>query len=292
MVKKGLGKGLGALIPGNLQKPVENNSSEESKGERVLFIPMNKIISNPNQPRKEFSKEKIAELAQSIKENGLIQPIIVRMVNGKFQIIAGERRFRAYSQLKLKEIEAIVKDMDDQQTSKIALIENIQRQDLNPIEEGMAYKKLIQEYGFKQAELGEILGKSRSAITNSLRILELPKEVAALITENKLTMGHGRALLGLEDPKKITTYAAEVVERDLNVRQTEELVKKAQKNKVIKEIFRNNNTNVEIERIKESLESIFSTKVELKGNEKKGKIEIEYYSLDDLNRILDVINKK
>lgn len=292
MVKKGLGRGLSALIPEN-NKPVkekpESNTLEDNEN-KIYYIPLNKITSNPNQPRKDFSEEKIIELAQSIKENGLIQPIIVRKSANGYQIVAGERRFRACTYLKLKEIPAIIKDFSDQQTSKIALIENIQRQDLNPIEEALAYKSLIEEYGLKQGELAEVLGKSRSAITNSMRLLELPKDVLKLIREGSISMGHGRALLGVESPKKISEAAKEVLKKGLSVRQTETLVKKVLEDKKTENIFKVE--NVEIKRIEEILQESLGTKVEIKGNEQKGKIQIEYYNMTDLERVLEIVEKK
>ena len=290
MNKKGLGKGLGALIPGNIQNISGEKTKEEFNGEKVLSIPMDKVISNPDQPRKSFNQEKIQELAQSIKENGLIQPIIVRKNKDKYQIIAGERRFRAYTLLGYKEIDGIVKDFDDKKTSRVALIENIQRQDLNPIEEAKAYKSLIDQHGLTQAELGEILGKSRSAITNSIRLLELPEKVISLIIDGKISMGHGRALLPLEKTKLIEESAKEIAEKGLNVRQAETLVKKKLEAKKVEDIFKVE--NVELKRIKENLQTIFSTKVEIKGTEKRGKIELEYYNKEDLNRIIEIIDKK
>ncbi len=290
MNKKGLGKGLGALIPGNIQNISGGKTKEEFKGEKVLQIPMDKVIPNPDQPRKSFNQEKIQELAQSIKENGLIQPIIVRKNKDKYQIIAGERRFRAYTLLGYKEIDGIVKDFDDNKTSRVALIENIQRQGLNPIEEAKAYKNLIDQHGLTQAELGEILGKSRSAITNSTRLLELPEKVVSLIIDGKISMGHGRALLPLEKTKLIEESAKEIAEKGLNVRQVEALVKKKLEAKKVEDIFKVE--NVELKRIKENLQTIFSTKVEIKGTEKRGKIELEYYNLEDLNRIIEIIDKK
>lgn len=290
MAKKGLGKGLGALIPGGISLEIFDDVKKEDNKDGVLFIPLEKIISNPNQPRKDFSQEKIQELAQSIKVNGLIQPIIVRKNGNKYQIVAGERRFRACVLLKSKEIPVIVKEFDDKETTKIALIENIQRQDLNPIEEALAYKGLIEEHGLKQAELGDILGKSRSAITNALRLLELPEEALKMIRQGSLTMGHGRALLPLENKKKILESAAEILDRGLNVRQTEILVKKKLENRQVEEIFKVE--NVELKRIKQNLQELFSTKVDIKGTDKKGKIEIEYYSMEDLNRILEVLEEK
>lgn len=291
MSKKGLGKGLGALIPGGSGAAVRSVDlkGSEKEGERVELLSLKLIKSNPNQPRKTFQDEKIEELAQSIKENGLIQPIIVRKSGRDYEIVAGERRYRAFLLLKEKEIPAIIKEFDDQQSSRVALIENIQRQNLNPIEEAAAYKSLIDEHGLKQGELGEILGKSRSAITNSLRLLELPKEARRLIIQDQISMGHGRALLALGNSKAIMEGAQEIMKKGLSVRQTEEMVKKAltksAKDSAIK------SRSPELERVEEMLQGIFSTKVNIKGNEEKGRIEIEYFNLDELNRIVELLDR-
>lgn len=295
MSKKGLGRGLGALIPGGAtteskQIAATPMASKVIKEENLVhFIELEKIKSNPNQPRKRFEDDRIAELAQSIKENGLIQPIVLRKSGDSFEIVAGERRYRAFLTLKEKKIPAIIKEFDDQQSSKIALIENIQRQDLNAIEEALAYKSLIEEHGLKQAELGETLGKSRSAITNSLRLLDLPKEAQRLIINEVISMGHGRALLPLLTPKAIMDAAQEVLKKNLSVRQTEEMVKKLLENKKTETIFKNRNP--ELERVEGILQGIFSTKVNIKGTEKKGKIEIEYFNLEELNRIVELLEK-
>ncbi len=295
MSKKGLGRGLGALIPGGAtteskQIAATPMASKVIKEENLVhFIELEKIKSNPNQPRKRFEDDRIAELAQSIKENGLIQPIVLRKSGDSFEIVAGERRYRAFLTLKEKKIPAIIKEFDDQQSSKIALIENIQRQDLNAIEEALAYKSLIEEHGLKQAELGETLGKSRSAITNSLRLLDLPKEAQRLIINEVISMGHGRALLPLLTHKAIMDAAQEVLKKNLSVRQTEEMVKKLLENKKTETIFKNRNP--ELERVEGILQGIFSTKVNIKGTEKKGKIEIEYFNLEELNRIVELLEK-
>ena len=286
MNKKALGKGLGALIPqGTLEKIEKTGGNEE-----IQLIPVEKIQQNTNQPRKNFNPEKIQELAQSIKENGLIQPIVLRKEGNHYRIVAGERRFRACCQLGHKEIPSIVREFDDKKMSQVALIENIQRQDLSPVEEAHAYKRLIEDYSLTQAEMAEILGKSRSAITNTLRLLELPEEIHQMLQAETLTMGHARALLPLSDKNRILHTAEEIQQRGLSVRQTEMLVKKLLKpQKQVEVIFKE---NVELTRVTEILQEIFSTKVNISGTEKNGKIEISYYSLEDLNRILDVISEK
>ena len=286
MVKKGLGKGLGALIPGNISENIGVNLNKEE----ILYIPINKIKSNPNQPRKDFDDEKISELAQSIKENGLIQPIIVRQEGAYYQIVAGERRYRACKLLGQKDIPAISRDFDDNKTSRVALIENIQRQDLNPLEEAIAYQNLIAEHGLTQGELGDILGKSRSAVTNTLRLLELPKEVQQMLKEEEIFMGHARALLALGNKNKIRDLAKEIIKKGLSVRQTERMVKTLTENKSVPEVTKVE--NVELGRVKENLQMLLSTKVNIKGSEKKGRIEIEYYSLEELNRIIDIFGTK
>ncbi len=286
MVKKGLGKGLGALIPSQTGERITTKYNKEE----LYHIPLDKIISNPNQPRKEFSEEKIDELAQSVKENGLIQPIVVRKSGETYQIIAGERRFRACKRLSMEAIPAIIKDYDDNKTSRVALIENIQRQDLTPVEEAMAYKQLITDHHLKQAELGEILGKSRSAITNALRLLELPREVLEMLNEETLYMGHARALLALPEKKIMILLAHEIAQKGLSVRETEKRVKKLLEQPKIEIVKKHE--NVELSRIKENLEVTLATKVNIKGSEKNGRIEISYFSLDDLNRILEILESR
>lgn len=288
MNKKGLGKGLGALI-----SSTNKNSAElKNEFEKVLEIDISKIKTNLSQPRKTFDEEKIEELAQSIKENGLIQPIILRMKNNNYEIIAGERRFRAFKKLNREKIQAIIKEYDDIKMSKVALIENIQREDLNPVEEANGLRALINEYNISKTELAKILGKSRPYISNSLRVLDLSDEILSLIENNKISMGHARALLAIEDVELRMKLANEIIFKNLSVRELEKVIKNINNSKKgVTDIVKENISNVELSRVQDNLRNIFSTKVNIKGNEKKGKIEIEYYNLDDLNRIIDVISE-
>lgn len=276
----GLGKGLGALIPDKI---------EETK-ESVNTIDINLIKANEEQPRKYFDNEKIANLAQSIKEHGIIQPIVL-MKNGDFYtIVAGERRWRAAKSIGMREIPAIVMELSNKQLLEVSLIENIQREDLNPIEEAIAYKKLIEEFNITQEDLAVKLGKSRTAITNSMRLLNLDKRVQDYLIEGVITEGHGRAILGIADFDLQNEMAQKIIDEGLSVRQVEALIKRQndkKKTKQKKEVQQNPYIND----IKEKLESYLGTKVQLSTNKKnKGKIEIEYYSAEDLNRILELLN--
>lgn len=276
----GLGKGLGALIP------EENDEVKES----VTKIEINLIRANEEQPRKYFDNEKIANLAQSIKEHGIIQPIIL-MKNGDFYtIVAGERRWRAAKSIGMKEIPAIVMELSNKQLLEISLIENIQREDLNPIEEAIAYKKLIEEFNITQEDLAAKLGKSRTAITNSMRLLNLDKRVQDYLIEGVITEGHGRAILGISDFNLQNEMAQKIIDEGLSVRQVEALIRQLNSEKKQK-IKTKPQQSPYINEIKERLESYLGTKVQLSANNKnKGKIEIEYYSTEDLNRILELLN--
>ncbi|NLM34719.1 MAG: ParB/RepB/Spo0J family partition protein [Clostridiales bacterium] len=277
----GLGKGLGALIP---------EEKEELK-ESVTKIDINLIRANEEQPRKYFDDEKIANLAQSIKEHGIIQPIIL-MKNGDFYtIVAGERRWRAAKSIGMKEVPAIVMELSSKQLLEVSLIENIQREDLNPIEEAIAYKKLIEEFDITQEDLAAKLGKSRTAITNSMRLLNLDKRVQDYLIEGVITEGHGRAILGISDFNMQNEVAQKIIDEGLSVRQVEALIRQLNSEKKQKNKRKNQQQNPYINEIKEKLESYLGTKVQVSSNKKnKGKIEIEYYSTDDLNRILELLN--
>ena len=284
MAKKfGLGKGLGALISEN-----EEETNENSK----LLIPLNKIKSNAEQPRKSFDNERIAELAESIKHHGIIQPLILMKENEDYVIIAGERRWRAAKMAGLKEVPAIIMDITEKEVLEVSLIENIQRQDLNPIEEALAYKRLIDEFKLTQEELSKRIGKSRTTITNCMRLINLDDRVKEYIIEGVLSEGHGRTLLSINDGELQYTIAQKVIDEGLSVRELEKLIKKVystDKNKKDnKEV--NDENNIYYKDIEEKLQSHFGTKIKLSYKKDKGKIEIEYYSEEDLQRILDIIN--
>ena len=278
---KGLGKGISAFFP---EESIHSDN-------RVEYVAVSKLIVNPFQPRKIFNEEALQELAESIKEHGIIQPIVVRKKEKKYEIIAGERRFRAAKLAGLKEIPAIVKEMTEQQMMEVAILENLQREDLTPIEEAEAYSNLIENLNFTQDMLAKRLGKSRPHIANHIRLLQLPEDVRKLMNEGVLSMGHGRALLGLKNKGRIAEVAQKVIAQSLNVRQLESLVHQLNegvshetKEKVKKDVF--------VQATESQLREYFGTSVQVKKQKNKGKIEIEFYSEDDLERILDILNVK
>lgn len=281
--KFGLGKGLEALISEN-----EENTNESGN---KLFIPLNKIKNNADQPRKSFDNEKIAELAESIKHHGIIQPLILMKENDDYVIIAGERRWRAAKMVGLKEVPAIIMDVTDKEVLELSLIENIQRQDLNPLEEALAYKKLIDNFKFTQEELSKRIGKSRTAITNCMRLINLDDRVKEYIIQGVLSEGHGRALLAIDDGDLQYAIAQKVIDESLSVRELERLIKKVYATeKKKKNDDKVDDNNIYYKNIEEKLQSYFGTKINLSYKKDKGKIEIEYYSEEDLQRILDMMN--
>lgn len=278
-MKKGLGKGLGALLD------TDNILSDDSG---VMELKIIDIEPNKEQPRKNFDQEKLQALAESIKQHGVVQPIIVKKQDKGYTIIAGERRWRAAKLAGLKTIPAIVKDLSSRETMEIALIENLQREDLNPIEEAEAYQKLMDEHGLTQEALSKLVGKSRAAIANSVRLLSLPDKIKDMLINEQLTPGHARALITVEDPERQIKLAEEIIEKDLSVRETEKLVNERKNEKKQKRKAAKDPTILDIE---EKLKSILGTKVELRHNKNKGKIVIEYYSNDEFNRIIEFITK-
>lgn len=292
-MKKGLGRGLNSLF-GEYE---EENSTEkvvETKIEQVIVnepkeIEIGLIDRNPEQPRKIFDEEALNELANSIKVHGVISPIIVKEVDGRYVIVAGERRWRASRIAGLKTIPCVVKDYTEQQISEIAIIENLQREDLNPIESAKAIKNLISQYNLTQDEVADKIGKSRPAVANTLRLLLLPESIISLVESNKISAGHARTLLAIDDPKKQKEIALLIVENGLTVRDVEKIIKdlnKPIKEKVVVE------RSLELKDFETSIKRFFATKVQIKGNDNKGKIVIDYYSKDDLNRIYDLLNKQ
>ncbi|WP_288222415.1 ParB/RepB/Spo0J family partition protein [uncultured Clostridium sp.] len=277
--KSALGKGLGALIPNEI--PVKDNN-------KPSVISLNLIKNNDDQPRKSFDDEKIAELAQSIKEHGIIQPIILNKKDDYYVIVAGERRWRAAKLLGLKEVPAIVMELTDKNILEISLIENIQRQDLNPIEEALAYKKLLSDFNLTQEELSKRVGKSRVAITNVIRLTGLSETVKQYLIDEVITEGHGRALLAIEDPKLQCEIAQKVIDEKLSVRELERLIKLSKSDKPEKKKVRE--INPYYKDVTDRLQNYFGTKVNISNKNNKGKIEIEYYSEEDLQRILEIIN--
>ncbi|MBZ9693169.1 ParB/RepB/Spo0J family partition protein [Clostridium botulinum] len=290
MVKKfGLGKGLGALIPDEIDENVKQENIIDNSKSNNMLISLNKIRSDKEQPRKAFDSEKIVELAQSIKQHGIIQPLIVRQVNkSEFVIVAGERRWRAAKIAGLKELPCITMDISDKDILEISLIENIQREDLNPIEEALAYKKLLEDFRITQSELSNRIGKSRVTIANTMRLMNLDERVQQYLIEGIITEGHGRALLAIENNDLQYEFAQKVIDNKLSVRELERLIKNISIEKANKELLRE--LNPYYKDVRNQLQDYFGTKVNILDKKNKGKIEIEYYSEEDLQRILDIIN--
>lgn len=297
MAKKGLGKGIDVLIPQAKEKTKSEKENIKTKEviKEVDTIDINKIEPNKNQPRKSFDEDSIHELAESIKLRGIIQPLVVQKgEKGLYTIIAGERRWRAAKIAGLKDIPVVVKNYSNQEIMEIALIENIQREDLNPIEEAEAYEQLIKEYNLRQDEVAEKVSKSRVAITNSLRLLKLDERVRRMVIEEKLKSGHARTLIPIEDGDLQYEIAQKIFDEKLSVRDTEKLVKnilngKSKKKENKKQV--NPQEEIIYKRFEEDLKMTFGTKVNINRKSKdKGKIEIEYYSQSEFERILELIH--
>lgn len=283
--KFALGKGLSALIPEDI---VESDQQYENG---KILIPLNEIKNDNNQPRKTFDSDKIAELTESIKTHGIIQPLILRKSDDGFYIIvAGERRWRAAKMAGLKDVPAIVMEISEKSVLEISLIENIQRQDLNPIEEASAYKKLLSEFSLTQDDLSKRIGKSRTAITNTIRLMNLDERVQQYIIEGIITEGHGRTLLGIKDKDLQYELSQKAIDERLSVRELERVVKRILDGKITEKKEVKNELNPYYKEIKNQLQTYLGTKVNISNKNNKGKIEIEYYSEDDLQRILDIIN--
>ncbi len=293
--KTGLGKGLGALFAAEVPEKIEKIEEKEEKQKieekkeeklegKVLNLKINEVEPNKNQPRKSFNDESLEELAESIKQYGLIQPIIVTKEEGYYAIVAGERRWRACKKAGMKEIPAIVRENDERKNKEIALIENIQREDLNPIDKAMGIKCLMEDYNLTQADVAQILGKSRSSITNSIRILNLDQRVLDMVRAGKLSEGHCRALLAIPDGNRQYDMALRFLETGASVREVE---KKTQLTKKIKK--KDQQYEAIYRDVEDSFKNFFGTKVKLDAGVKKGKIVIEYKSNDDLERILELI---
>lgn len=294
--KFGLGKGMGALIPTSepvaQEKVVEKEVKETVIVNGETMININKIEPNPNQPRKKFDEDALGELAESIKMHGLIQPILVQKKDKMYQIIAGERRWRACRLAKLKEVPVIIKDLSETEQYEIALIENIQREDLNDIEEAYAYKALIDEFNLKQDEVAERVSKSRVAVTNSLRLLKLDARVQSLVVNGLITGGHARTLLGLTDGNLQYDTATRIIDEKLSVRETEKLVKQLlnRTDKVVRR--KTGESDAVYSQYEENLRSILGSRVEIKQNgQNKGKIVIEFSSADEFEKIFDIIKR-
>ena len=292
--RMGLGKGLDSLIPDNKSAKTpktENNKAEETaelkSGEQMMKI--NMVEPNRDQPRRNFEEDALLELADSIKQYGVLQPLIVRKRNDYYEIIAGERRWRAAKMAGVKEVPVIIKEYNEQEILEIALIENIQRENLNPIEEAMAFKKLLEEFNLKQDEVAERVSKSRTAVTNSMRLLKLDQRVQQMIIDDMISTGHARALLAIDDPEQQYALANKIFDEKLSVRETEKLIKEIKNPKKPKEKKIVENAFI-YEDIEDKMKQVLGTKVHVASKGKgKGKIEIEYYSDKELERMFDMI---
>ena len=277
MSKKGLGRGLQALL-----------SDELGDNSTIKEIPISDIEPNPDQPRREFDIQALNDLADSLREHGLLQPILVRPLGERYCIIAGERRLRAARIAGFSKIESIVQICSDQEMAERALVENIQRADLSPLEEGMAYNRLIEDYGLTQDQVAQRVGKARTTVANLLRVILLPEVVLELLREEKISLGHAKVLLGIKDTSLQVLIAQKAGKEQLSVRETEDLInrltEKTEKSKPTREY------SLLLHNVEERLQTSFQTKVLLKGSSKRGKIEIQYFSEEELNRLLELWN--
>ena len=293
--KHALGKGLDSLIANKVGTAplAENKKSEEKPAE--VKVKISKVEPNREQPRKNFDEDALLELAESIKQFGVLQPLLVQDRKDYYEIIAGERRWRAAKIAGLKEVPVIIKKLTEQEMVEISLIENIQRENLNPIEEALAYKRLLNEFNLKQDEVAERVSKSRTAVTNSMRLLKLNEKVQQMVIDDMLTTGHARALLGIEDQEKQYVVAQQIFDEKLSVRETEKLVKKIQKEKNLPEKKKeelDEQVALAYHDVEEKMKLILGTKVNIRAkDDKKGKIEIEYYSMDEFNRVFEMMQK-
>ena len=289
-VKKGLGKGLDSLITDKVSKPVKPKSEHAAD---AVMIDIKKVEPNREQPRKKFDEDALIELSESIKQFGVLQPLLCQESDDYYEIIAGERRWRAAKIAGIKEVPVIIKKLSEQEIMEISLIENLQREDLNPIEEALAYKRLIDEFKLKQDEVAERVSKSRTAVTNAMRLLKLNEKVQQMVIDEMLTTGHARALLGIEDQDIQYVLAQQIFDQKLSVRDTEKLVKSMQNEKKgkKKEPEKLDSKLLAIySDLEEQMKKIMGTKVLINSkNSNSGKIEIEYYSQDELDRIIDLI---
>ncbi len=285
MENKVLGKGLSALIPERKEVSILENPKETS----VNFIKTSLIKDNSLQPRQNYDESKLADLMASIKEKGVLQPILVRNAGAGYEVVAGERRLRAARALGLEQVPVIVKAVTDKEALVLALVENIQREELNPIEEAQGFKRLIEEFHYTQEDVAQAIGKDRTTVTNLLRLLRLPQEVATLVLDGKVSMGHARALLSLPTATEQISLAHDIVAKGLSVRQVESLVKKNSSTE--ETVAKINPKQRDIQILEEELQRTLGTKVTVADKGNKGTLTIAYYSLDDLDRILNILRK-
>ena len=310
---KGLGRGLDALfadaapiaeedrdtapLAGSKKKPAPKKADASADSEdRILYIDINDIRPNSAQPRHVFDEDKLAELARSINTNGVIQPLIVRESANGYELVAGERRWRASRQAGLKTVPCIVRNFDDKQNAIVAIIENMQREDLNPIEEALGLKSMTEKYGFTQEQVSDSLGRSRTYITNSIRLLKLPPEIQQYVSSGQMSAAHGRTIINIPDKAKQREIADKIIRNDLSVRATERLAEKVkdelrpERKKRKKKVTEEDTARAaEIAAVERELMTLTGTRVHIAGDENKGKIELEYYSLEELNRLIDAL---
>ena len=295
MAARGLGKGLDALIPAAVgdtkTKKATGPKEEVTSGNAETLVKITKVEPNRDQPRKNFDEDALLELSESIKQFGLLQPILVQERNDYYEIIAGERRWRAAKLAGLKEVPVIIKHLTEQEIVEIALIENIQRENLNPIEEAQAYKRLLTEFNLKQDEVAERVSKSRTAVTNSMRLLKLCDDVQQMVIDEMLTTGHARALLSIEDPKQQYSIAQQIFDEKLSVRDVEKLVKNLNKPAKPKKVTEKN-LEVFYQDIEEKLKQVLGAKVSITAKENgAGKLEVEFYNNDDLDKLVELLSR-
>ena len=266
--------------------------------DRVLYIDINDIKPNSAQPRKNFDETKLSELAESIRTNGVIQPLIVREGENGYELVAGERRWRASRQAGIRRVPCIVRNFDDRQNAIVAIIENMQREDLDPIEEAMGLKSMTEKYGFTQEQVSASLGRSRTYITNSIRLLKLPEEIQQYVSKGQMSAAHGRTIINIPDKEKQKEVAEKIIRNDLSVRATEKLAEKVkdelrpERRKRKRPADKNKSSaSAEIQAVEQELMSLTGTKVHISGDEGKGRIELEYYSIDELNRLIDTLRE-
>jgi len=297
--KRGLGRGLEALFADSVPvarevkpadtaaKPAKKSAEKADPAETVQYISIHDVKPNANQPRKVFDEEKIAELAASIKENGIIQPLIVRKKGKGYEIVAGERRWRASVKAELKEVPCIVRELDDEQNMLLAIVENMQREDLNPMEEAEGLNQMIAAYGLTQEQVSKSIGKSRPYIANSLRLLKLPEEIRNLISDGSLSAGHGRTLVSVPDEARQIEIARKILKDGLSVRETEKLA--AEKEEPGKKRRGRKPKDPDVARVEADLKEALGTRVNIKRTGRKGKIEIEFFSRDELERLIEML---
>lgn len=285
--KRALGKGLSALIP---EKGVSIEPTDELGSSGILYLEVDKIKPNLHQPREEFDSASLEELASSIKEKGFIQPIIVRRSKDGYELIAGERRLRAAKSLKINKIPSIIRNADDDESLEIALIENVQREGLNPIEEARAYQRLISNFNLTQEQISQQVGKARASVANTLRLLKLPSDIQEKIRKGLISFAQGKLLLEIENPRKQMKLVKKIIEKGLSIRELENLLRGQTEGKIRRSTQEKKDNEVIAE--EEKLQQILGTKVRININRKRGTVVIEFYSLEDLDRILVVLKKQ